>query len=163
VTAAEREEVARVVALVASVPDPELPFVTISDLGILRSVEVSAGRVRVCVTPTYSGCPATETIVADVRAVLAGQGYVDVAVETVLSPAWTTDWMSERGREALREHGIAPPGHGPVALGLPAVAVRCPWCRGTDTEELARFGATACKSLWRCRECREPFEVFKQH
>lgn len=150
---------AEVIGLVADVPDPELPFVTISDLGILRSVDVDGDRVRVCVTPTYSGCPATEAIAADIRAVLAEHGY-DAEVETVLSPAWTTDWLSERGRQALAEHGIAPPGRGPVRVAL---AVVCPHCRSTDTEELTRFGSTACKALWRCRACREPFEHLKQH
>lgn len=154
--------IAEVIDLVARVPDPELPFVTISDLGILRSVEVEGDRVRVCVTPTYSGCPATEVIAADVRSVLEAHGY-QAEVETVLSPAWTTDWLSERGREALKVHGIAPPGRGPVHVGMPTPVVVCPWCRSADTEELSRFGATACKALWRCRSCREPFELFKQH
>lgn len=147
--------------LVAAVPDPELPFLTIGDLGILRSVEVDGRRVQVRVTPTYSGCPAVDAIVEDVRRVLADAGY-EPEVETVLAPAWTTDWLTEHGRQALAEHGVAPPGRGPVLVALSA-PVLCPRCGSGDTEELSRFGATACKALWRCRACREPFEHFKQH
>jgi ring-1,2-phenylacetyl-CoA epoxidase subunit PaaD len=145
------------------VPDPEIPVVTIEDLGILRDVEVdAAGRVRVTITPTYSGCPAMEAIRADVEAALAAEGYDEVTVETVLSPAWTTDWMSEEGRRKLEEYGVAPPtpreAGGPVSLTL---SLRCPQCGSQDTRELSRFGSTACKSLWVCNACREPFDHFK--
>jgi ring-1,2-phenylacetyl-CoA epoxidase subunit PaaD len=145
------------------VPDPELPVLSIEDLGILREVEVDeAGRVRVQITPTYSGCPAMEAIRADVEAALAREGYVDVTVETVLSPAWTTDWMSQEGRRKLEEYGVAPPTarepDGPVPLTL---SLRCPQCGSPDTRELSRFGSTSCKSLWVCNVCREPFDHFK--
>ena len=146
----------------AAVPDPEIPVLTIEDLGILRDVtEDDQGRVHVRVTPTYSGCPAMETIRDDLVDRLSDAGYRCVHVEFVLSPAWTTDWMSAEGRDKLRRYGIAPPGpraDGPVPLAL---SVRCPQCGSPDTRESSRFGSTACKSLWVCRACREPFDHFK--
>jgi len=151
----------RAAEAVAAVPDPELPMVTIADLGILRSVEASEdGRVTVTITPTYSGCPAMDTIRTDIRRALADAGFPQVEVRTRLSPAWTTDWMSPEARSKLAVAGIAPPGPsgGPVAVRL---SVRCPQCGSPDTGEISRFGATACKSLWRCRNCAEPFEHFK--
>jgi ring-1,2-phenylacetyl-CoA epoxidase subunit PaaD len=148
-------------ALLSSVPDPELPFLTIADLGILRGWQVDGDAVRVQITPTYSGCPALDTIREDVTELLRDKGFREVVVETVLSPAWTTDWLSERGKAALTEHGIVPPG--PVLVPLSRGSVGCPQCGSRDTEELSRFGATACKALWRCRTCREPFELFKAH
>jgi ring-1,2-phenylacetyl-CoA epoxidase subunit PaaD len=149
----------------AAVLDPEVPVVTIEDLGILRSVEVDeAGAVRVAITPTYSGCPAMDTIRADLLAAFAEAGYADVRVDFVLAPAWTTDWMTEEGRRKLEEFGIAPPTarrrDGLVSLTL---SVRCPQCGSPDTRELSRFGSTACKSLWACNACREPFDHFKAH
>jgi ring-1,2-phenylacetyl-CoA epoxidase subunit PaaD len=156
----------------ASVPDPEVPVVTIEDLGILRSVDVEeTGAVRVAITPTYSGCPAMDTIRADLLAAFDAAGYADVRVDFVLAPAWTTDWMTEEGRRKLEEFGIAPPSPrdraarpdaagGVVSLTL---SVRCPQCGSPDTRELSRFGSTACKSLWVCNACREPFDHFKAH
>jgi len=152
--------VADVVALLEAIPDPELPFLTIKDLGVLRGHFLYAPMARVQITPTYSGCPALDTIREDVERVLRDNGFTDVEVETVLSPAWTTDWMSEKGKAALAEHGIAPPGPVLVPLSGP---LTCPRCGSRDTEELSRFGATACKALHRCRSCREPFELFKAH
>ena len=151
-------------AIVGQVPDPELPVLTIEDLGILRDVTVDAtGRVEVAITPTYSGCPAIDAIRSDITARLAEHGVDDVDVRLVLAPAWTTDWMSEAGKAKLAAYGIAPPDHrgaGPVPLRL---SVRCPQCGSLDTRELSRFGSTACKSLWSCNECREPFDHFKAH
>ena len=146
-------------AIAAAVLDPEVPVLTIEDLGILRSVEVSDG-VTVTITPTYSGCPAMEAIRDDILAAFAGAGLDDVDVRFVLSPAWTTDWMSDEGRRKLEEYGVAPPGRTdrPVALAL---SVRCPQCGSPETRELSRFGSTACKSLWVCSACREPFDHFK--
>jgi ring-1,2-phenylacetyl-CoA epoxidase subunit PaaD len=149
--------------IAADLPDPELPVVTIADLGILRDVtEDDQGRVHVQITPTYSGCPAMETIRADLVEALTIAGYRQVDVEFVLAPAWTTDWMTDEGRQKLAAHGIAPPGPrdagGPVPLQL---VVRCPRCGSPDTRESSRFGSTACKSLWVCRSCREPFDHFK--
>ena len=153
---------------IADIPDPEVPVVTIEDLGILRHLEVdeAAHRVSVTITPTYSGCPAMAAIEAHIVHAATTQGYV-CTVDTRLSPAWTTDWMSERGRQRLLEFGIAPPGQragvtdGPVTLTLQRRLVACPQCGSTDTEELARFGSTACKALRRCLACREPFDEFK--
>ena len=149
-------------AIAATVPDPELPMVTIEDLGILRDVtEDDQGRVHVTITPTYSGCPAMETIREDIVSALELAGYRHVDVEFVLSPAWSTDDLTDEGRGKLADAGIAPPGpvhEGPVTLTL---AVRCPQCGSLDTRESSRFGSTACKSLWVCRSCREPFDHFK--
>ncbi|HEX7747059.1 MAG TPA: 1,2-phenylacetyl-CoA epoxidase subunit PaaD [Micromonosporaceae bacterium] len=149
---------------VGAVPDPELRVVSIDELGILRDVteDPVTGLVTVIITPTYTGCPAMDVIRADIRAALAAAGRPDADVVTVLHPAWSTDWISESGREKLAAAGIAPPGparrSGPVALTL---TTRCPRCGSTDTEQLSRFGSTACKALWRCRACREPFDHLK--
>ncbi len=147
----------------ATVLDPEVPVLTIDDLGILRDVRVDdAGAVEVDLTPTYSGCPAVEAIEADVRTALFAAGFADVRVKRVLAPAWTTDWISDDGRRKLQEYGIAPPSGtravGPVPVQL---GIRCPRCGSPRTSELSRFGSTACKSLWRCEDCREPFDHFK--
>jgi len=160
-------------AAVAAIPDPELPMLSIADLGILRDLRVRGSRVEVDITPTYSGCPAMEAIRADIEAVLRGEGAAEVVVRMVLAPAWSTDWISERGRHQLAEAGIAPPGpavrpqpptvRGHVALLPVREAVTCPRCGSRATEELSRFGSTACKSLHRCRSCAEPFERFKAH
>ena len=149
---------------VGAVPDPEIPVLTIADLGILRSVELVDGRVVVTITPTYSGCPAMDAIADDVRRVLDSHGFEDAEVRTVLAPAWTTDWMSDEGRRKLAAFGIAPPGRrtgttgGPVGVDL----VRCPRCGSADTRLVSRFGSTACKSLRACRRCLEPFDHFKE-
>jgi ring-1,2-phenylacetyl-CoA epoxidase subunit PaaD len=144
------------------VADPEIPVLTIADLGILRDVAIDGSRITVTITPTYSGCPAMDEIRADVVAALATHGWDDVVVDLVLSPAWTTEWMSDAGRQKLLEYGIAPPRRiGPVDLLLGGLT--CPQCGSRDTEELTRFASTACKSMWRCRSCREPFDHFKDH
>jgi ring-1,2-phenylacetyl-CoA epoxidase subunit PaaD len=154
-------------AVLSGVTDPEIPVLTIEDLGVLRDVMVDGDHVVVTVTPTYSGCPAMDEIRADIRRALADHGWPDVEVRTVLSPAWTTDDLTDTGRRRLREFGIAPPApqvDGPVLVPFgrrPALA--CPQCGSSDTEELARFGSTSCKALWRCRACREPFDHFKAH
>lgn len=154
---------------IAAIPDPEVPVITIEDLGILREVLVDerAGTVTVLITPTYSGCPAMDVIRAHIEHVARTRGYA-ASVQTRLSPAWTTDWMSAAGRDKLREFGIAPPGQRsaevapePVGLNLMARRVTCPLCGSDDTQEISRFGSTACKALRRCNECREPFDEFK--
>lgn len=150
----------------ATVVDPEIPVLTIDDLGVLRSVEEDGDRVRVELTPTYSGCPAIDAMRDDVRAALLGAGYRDVEVRMVLSPAWTTDWMSDDGKRKLREYGIAAPnGSAPVHGGRVTLSmgVKCPRCDSLDTRELARFGSTSCKALYECRSCLEPFDFFKVH
>jgi ring-1,2-phenylacetyl-CoA epoxidase subunit PaaD len=144
--------------LVGEVPDPELRVVSIAELGILRDVTVDVDRVVVTITPTYSGCPAMDAIRADIEAALHRAGHGEVEVRTVLSPAWTTDWITEVGRAKLAAAGIAPPGRTTTRLAL---TVRCTLCGSPDTEQLSRFGSTACKALWRCRACREPFEAIK--
>ena len=160
--------VAQVRAVLDEVVDPELPVLTIGALGVLRDVQVDDAGVHVTITPTYSGCPAMAEIHADIRSALAAAGIDDVDVRTVLSPAWTTDWMSQAGRDALQSYGIAPPaGRGaagavPVSIGR-RPQLSCPQCGSGDTEELARFASTSCKSMWRCRDCREPFDHFKDH
>ncbi len=147
--------------IAADLPDPELPVVTIADLGILRDVtEDDQGRVHVQLTPTYSGCPAMETISDDLVEALTAAGYQRVDVEFVLAPAWTTDWMTEEARAKLAAYGVAPPGPVSQPVSLP-LSVRCPQCGSLDTRESSRFGSTACKSLWVCRSCREPFDHFK--
>lgn len=156
--------------VVARVVDPEMPVLTLADLGVVRGVEVDGDRVTVTITPTYSGCPAIEEMRADLSTSLRDAGYADVEVRTVLSPAWSTDWISADGRRKLAEAGIAPPGRaarptaGPVPLTLtaPPSTVRCPHCGAPATDELSRFGPTACTALRRCRSCREPFEHMKE-
>jgi ring-1,2-phenylacetyl-CoA epoxidase subunit PaaD len=157
----------------ATVVDPELRVVTIAELGILRGVseDPATGRVVVTITPTYSGCPAMDVIRADIRRALHAAGHTDVQVRTELSPAWSTDMITESGRARLAAAGVAPPGPagGSIVLGLPsprsrlapAGPVACPRCGSAQTEEISRFGSTACKALWRCRACAEPFEQVK--
>lgn len=150
------------------VPDPEVPAISIVDLGIVREViDHDDAHVSVVLTPTYSGCPATEVIEQSVRAALANAGFERVDVQTRRAPAWTTDWMSAEGKRKLREYGIAPPG--PVAAGQgvsvrivrPAPPLACPRCDSMNTERLSAYGSTACKATYRCRACGEPFEHFK--
>jgi ring-1,2-phenylacetyl-CoA epoxidase subunit PaaD len=152
----------------ATTPDPELPVVTVADLGILRSVDEIDGAVVVTITPTWSGCPAMREIGADLRSRLERAGWPDVVVRTQLAPPWSTDWITEAGRDKLRRAGIAPPApagrrSGPVPLTLQptAPAVPCPHCGCPETRRTAEFGATACKSLYRCSSCGEPFEAVK--
>ncbi|MDN4172922.1 1,2-phenylacetyl-CoA epoxidase subunit PaaD [Nocardioides sp. SOB77] len=150
--------------IAAAVPDPELPVVTIGDLGILRDVtENDTGCVHVQVTPTYSGCPAVETIRDELVERLTCAGYRRVDVETVLWPAWTTDWITAEGRARLADHGIAPPAPARAAGGPVDVeiGVRCPRCGSPETRELSRFGSTACKALRVCGACAEPFDHVK--
>ncbi len=148
--------------IAATVCDPEIPVLTIEDLGVLRRVEVAGDRVQVAITPTYSGCPAMDAIREDVTAALAASGYAGIEVSLELAPAWTTDWMSTEGRAKLDAYGIAPPSGraaaGPVRVGL---SVKCPQCSSLNTRELTRFGSTSCKALWVCGDCREPFDYFK--
>jgi ring-1,2-phenylacetyl-CoA epoxidase subunit PaaD len=143
--------------VVAAVRDPEIRVLTIAELGILRDVSEHDGRVAVTITPTYAGCPAMDLIRGDIEAALHRHGYPEVDVTTVLSPPWSTDWIAPAGLEKLEKAGIAPPGQ-TVRLSL---SVRCPHCGSPDTEQLSRFGSTACKALWRCRACREPFDAIK--
>jgi len=147
--------------IAGAVVDPELPMISIADLGVLRAVDVADGSVTVTITPTYSGCPAVQAISDDIVTALRSAGHRDVTVRTQLSPAWSSDDMSAEGRRALAGAGIAPPAHrasGPIPLQL---SVRCPQCGSRRTEQLTRFGSTSCKALYRCRDCAEPFDYFK--
>lgn len=155
--------------IAATVVDPEVPVLTIEDLGVLRRVSVDGSRVTVDITPTYSGCPAIDAMRDDIATALAAAGYADVRVRQVLAPAWTTDWMSAAGRAKLEEFGIAAPlarearprgSGGAVSLGL---GIRCPHCGSMHTRELSRFGSTSCKALYVCQRCQEPFDYFKAH
>ena len=146
----------------SEVADPEIPVLSITDLGIVRDVTVDDG-VTVALTPTYSGCPATEVIEQSVVDALQKHGIEDVVIERVLSPAWTTDWISAEGRDKLRDYGIAPPEEGASKRALLGSTrkIACPRCDSLDTEVVSEFGSTACKASYRCRACLEPFEYFK--
>ena len=144
---------AAIMAVLEKVNDPEIPVLSITDLGIVRGIEHDPPRVRI--SPTYTGCPATVAIEMLIREALDNAGFEDVHIERVLFPPWTTDWISERGRERLKAYGIAPP--------TTSATAECPQCGSTETEEISRFGSTPCKSQWRCRSCQEPFERFKCH
>lgn len=173
VTAVDRE-LDDLLALVGAVPDPEIPVLSLADLGIVRGIERIDGRVMVTLTPTYSGCPATDVISADVRERLRQAGQADAEIRLTLAPPWSTDWISADGRRKLREYGIAPPaGEAEAGTGVGAGAgsvrlyrwsaqsIECPNCGSTDTEQLSAYGSTPCKALHRCRACREPFDYFK--
>jgi ring-1,2-phenylacetyl-CoA epoxidase subunit PaaD len=144
---------AAILAALEDVPDPEIPVLTIGDLGIVRGFVDNPPRVRI--SPTYTGCPATVAIEHAVREALDANGFRDVHIERVLFPPWTTDWITERGRERLNAYGIAPPS--------PSATAECPQCGSSDTQEVSRFGSTPCKAQWRCKSCLEPFERFKCH
>ena len=155
--------------IAAAVPDPELPMVTVADLGILRDVAAEDGRLVVTITPTYSGCPALREIAHDLRHRLSRAGFADVVVRTALAPAWSSDWITAEGRRKLRAAGLAPPspapkGPVPLILGAPGrrEPVPCPRCGSGDTTQTAAFSGTACKALFRCEACREPFEYVKE-
>jgi ring-1,2-phenylacetyl-CoA epoxidase subunit PaaD len=153
--------------IAAAVPDPELPMVTVADLGILRDVAAEAGRLVVTITPTYSGCPALREIAHDLRHRLSRAGFAEVTVRTALAPAWSSDWITAEGHRKLRAAGVAPPnpapqGPVPLTLGGRREPVPCPRCGSADTTQTAAFSATACKALFRCEACREPFEYVKE-
>lgn len=160
-------QLAQAVAVAEAVPDPEIPAVTIGDLGMVRGARRTAdGGVCVLLTPTYSGCPATTMIQFEVRRALR-DANLSAQIQIVRDPPWTTDWISAAGREKLRAFGIAPPGTAPAAGGLslfaPPTPVACPQCGSENTELISTFGSTPCKALWRCRSCQEPFDAFKCH
>lgn len=152
-----------IISILSEVMDPEIPVLSISDLGILRSVDIIDETIHVSITPTYSGCPAMETIREDIRYALAKHGYRRVEIKQVLYPAWTTDWMTNAGKQKLHAFGIAPPAaHACVHNGNDQPGF-CPLCHSTNLEMISRFGSTSCKALYRCLDCREPFDYFKCH
>jgi ring-1,2-phenylacetyl-CoA epoxidase subunit PaaD len=154
-------------SLLEAVYDPEVPVLSVVDLGIIRDVRIDGEHPEIVLTPTYSGCPAMDVIRMNIRMTLLENGYSDVKITTVLSPAWTTDWMSEQGKEKLRVYGIAPPLPSQQvchpALFQREEAIACPHCHSYHTTRISEFGSTACKSLYRCEDCREPFDYFKCH
>lgn len=157
-----REEV---FGILQGVPDPEVPVISVVELGVVRGVDITPDKVVVTMTPTYSGCPALREMEADIRAALVAHGVGQVEIRTVLSPAWTTDWIGEEAREKLRRYGIAPPGRaepqGLVSLTRARPSVVCPFCGSADTRLQSEFGSTACKAIHRCNSCLQPFDEFK--
>ncbi|MEL7122830.1 MAG: 1,2-phenylacetyl-CoA epoxidase subunit PaaD [Bacteroidota bacterium] len=152
--------------LLDEVCDPEIPVLSVKDLGIIRNVIVDEDQIEVIITPTYSGCPAMNTIEINIRAVLQEAGYGNVNVTTVLSPAWTTDWLTEEGRRKLKAYGIAPPQESTMdknALFYEEKEIECPQCGSRNTRMVSQFGSTACKAMYQCNDCKEPFDYFKCH
>jgi ring-1,2-phenylacetyl-CoA epoxidase subunit PaaD len=148
-------------SILETVTDPEVPVLTISDLGIVRNVIIqSDGSIEIVITPTYTGCPAMDMITMNIKLALAEHGYKNVRITSVLSPAWTTDWMSEEGKRKLKEYGIAPPDK---KIIIPKDGVECPLCHSLNTRLVSEFGSTACKALYQCNDCKEPFDYFKCH
>lgn len=150
--------------ILKQVADPEIPVLTVVDLGVVRDVEEEGGRVKVKITPTYSGCPAMNEIEENIRQALQAEGYQSIDIETVLSPPWTTDWMTEEGKQKLQEYGIAPPEGSSADKSVlfgEAKKVMCPHCKSRNTSMISQFGSTACKALYKCEDCREPFDYFK--
>lgn len=152
--------------LLETVPDPEVPVISVIDLGIIRDVIISNNTIEIVITPTYTGCPAMDMIATNIKAVLQENGYDYVIITSVLSPAWTTDWLTETAKEKLKEYGIAPPvgkTSDKSVLSGEAKLVCCPQCGSNNTEMISQFGSTACKSLFKCLDCKEPFDYFKCH
>jgi len=153
-----------ILSLLENVCDPEVPALTILDLGIVRDVIITKDQIEIVITPTYSGCPAMNAISANIKFELIAQGFEKVKVSEVLSPAWTTDWMSDEGKRKLKEFGIAPPQYKVKDDPRPEDAVvPCPYCNSRKTKMLSEFGSTSCKSMYKCSDCLEPFDYFKCH
>ena len=151
----------KILTLLQQVCDPEIPVLTIGDLGIVRDVKINGDEVEVIITPTYTGCPAMDMIAMNIRLALIENGYQKIKITSVLSPAWTTDWMTEAGKQKLKAYGIAPPTtRSDETLDL---VVECPQCHSTNTKLISEFGSTACKALYQCNDCKEPFDYFKCH
>ena len=161
VTSAFNRDTEKIWRLLQEVCDPEVPVLSVLDLGIVRSVKIKADETEITITPTYSGCPAMDAISMDIKFKLIENGYKNVKVVSVISPAWTTDWMSEDGKKKLLEYGIAPPGN--ISDREGRVAVHCPQCGSENTKLLSQFGSTSCKALYQCSDCKEPFDHFKCH
>lgn len=147
--------------ILEQVTDPEVPVLTITDLGIVREVKLNGDEVQVVITPTYTGCPAMDMISMNIRLALIENGYHKIKITSVLAPAWTTDWMSEAGKRKLKEYGIAPPYT--KSDGAPDLVINCPQCSSSNTTCISEFGSTACKALYQCKDCKEPFDYFKCH
>jgi ring-1,2-phenylacetyl-CoA epoxidase subunit PaaD len=154
----------KIYQLLETLPDPEIPVISIMELGIVRDVSVEDSKAIIKITPTYSGCPDMKQIVDDIKSLMKENG-IEIEIKMVYSPAWTTDWISDEAKEKLLKYGIAPPEHSTidkrVLLGLQPRVVACPLCKSTNTEMISQFGSTACKSLYKCLDCLEPFDYFK--
>jgi ring-1,2-phenylacetyl-CoA epoxidase subunit PaaD len=150
--------------ILEEVTDPEVPVLTITDLGIVRDVKLNGDEVEVIITPTYTGCPAMDMIAMNIKLALIENGYHKIKITFVLAPAWTTDWMTKDGKRKLKEYGIAPPHHSTTRSDeTPDRVVECPQCNSTNTKLISEFGSTACKALYQCNDCKEPFDYFKCH
>ncbi|HXB30345.1 MAG TPA: 1,2-phenylacetyl-CoA epoxidase subunit PaaD [Puia sp.] len=152
-----------IISILSEVKDPEIPVLSISDLGILRAVETDGEKISIQISPTYSGCPAMDIIQDDIRAALAKHGLKNIEIKQVLSPAWTSDWMTEEGKLKLQSYGIASPAVHDCSLNGEDQPESCPLCHSKNIEMISRFGSTSCKALYRCLDCREPFDYFKCH
>ncbi len=154
-------------AILETVCDPEVPVLTIIDLGIVREVKVNGEAVEIVITPTYSGCPAMDVISMNIRLALLQEGITNISIKQILSPAWTTDWMTEEGKQKLKAYGIAPPQYKQVVcepeLFGKEESIQCPLCNSYNTRLVSQFGSTACKALYQCNDCKEPFDYFKCH
>lgn len=146
--------------ILSTITDPEVPVLTITDLGIVRDLKINGDEIEVIITPTYSGCPAMDMIAMNIKMALLENGYSNIKITTVLAPAWTTDWMTEEGKIKLKAYGIAAPDK---KIIIPKDGVECPLCNSTNTKLLSEFGSTACKALYQCKDCKEPFDYFKCH
>lgn len=147
-----------------TVADPEVPVLSILDLGIVREVKINGNEIEIVITPTYTGCPAMDMIAMNIKLTLIENGFYNIKITSVLSPAWTTDWMTEDGKRKLKEYGIAPPHHSTTQSdGSTDRVIECPQCNSTNTKLISEFGSTACKALYKCTECLEPFDYFKCH
>ena len=166
-TTAYTISIQKIWSILESVVDPEVPVLTVTDLGIIREVKLNEDEVEVIITPTYTGCPAMDMIAMNIRLALIEHGYKNIKITSVLSPAWTTDWMSESGKEKLKAYGIAPPNPKQVVcdtkLFAEEEAIQCPLCNSYHTKLISQFGSTACKALYQCLDCKEPFDYFKCH
>lgn len=146
--------------ILEQVTDPEVPVLTITDLGIVRDVKINGDEVEVIITPTYTGCPAMDMIAMNIKLALVENGYLKIKITSVLAPAWTTDWMTEDGKRKLKEYGIAAPNKNFI---IATDGVECPQCNSNNTKLISEFGSTACKALYQCKDCKEPFDYFKCH
>ena len=160
VTTANKTDKTQLFELLSSVCDPEIPVLTLQDLGVLRDISMSGNEVKVTITPTYSGCPAVDVMQADIKSALNNAGYQHVTIQQSLSPAWTTDWMSDAGRQKLRAYGIAPPAR-ISGQQTEQPGIQCPQCGSDEVKRISEFGSTACKALYQCQDCLEPFDYFK--
>lgn len=157
-------ETKKIWTILEQVTDPEIPVLTIADLGIVRDVKINGDEVEIIITPTYTGCPAMDMIAMNIKLALLENGYSNIKISSVLAPAWTTDWMTEDGKRKLKEYGIAPPEGGPGRFQRPGSSpIPCPQCNSTNTRCISEFGSTACKALYKCNDCKEPFDYFKCH